>query len=97
MNLGVHQIILAPIMTEESQIQVRTTNQYSFRVHPSANKHQIRIAIESVFPDIKVVSVNTMNYAGKKGAQTGRRRAGASSKWKKAIITLRDGDLINLI
>ncbi|MBI1317893.1 MAG: 50S ribosomal protein L23 [Candidatus Hydrogenedens sp.] len=97
MNLGVHQIIQAPILTEESQIQARNANQYSFRVHPSANKRQIRDAIESVFPDVKVVSVNTMNYAGKRGAQTGRRRPGTTAKWKKAVVTLRDGDLINLI
>ncbi len=54
-------IIKSPVITEESTIQSSTRNQYVFRVDPRANKHQIRDAIEQLFPEIKVLSVNTMN------------------------------------
>ena len=97
MNLAAYQIIQAPILSEESQIQTRKANQYSFRVHPGANKKQIREAIELVFPDVKVVRVNTMNYSGKLSSMTGRRKRGRSAGWKKALITLREGDVIELI
>ncbi len=97
MNLAVHQIIMAPILTEESQIQIRKCNQYTFKVNPVANKKQIREAIEAIYPDIRVAHVNTINYQGKRSAMTGRRKPGLKPSWKKAIVTLRDGDTINLI
>ena len=96
-SLAPYQIIVAPIITEESQIQQRKANSYTFRVHPDANKKMIREAVEAVFPDIHVVNVNTINYQGKRSAQTGKRRPGTKPNWKKAIVTLRDGEAINLI
>ena len=71
--------------------------QYTFSVAPGANKHQIRAAIESIFPDVKVVRVNTMNYDGKVKRQLGSRKVGRRAKWKKAIVTLREGDSIEMI
>ncbi len=97
MSLGAHQIVVAPILTEESQIQIRKANQYTFKVHPDANKKQIREALEAIFPEVKIVNVNTINYQGKRSAMTGRRRPGMKPNWKKAIVTLRAGDTINLI
>lgn len=97
MSVPAHQILIAPIITEESQIQSVKSNQYTFRVKPGANKHQIREAIESVFPGVRVVRVNTMNYEGKTRRQFGSRRVGRRPDWKKAVITLRDGDKIELI
>lgn len=97
MSLGAHQIIVAPILTEESQIQIRKANQFTFRVHKDANKKQIREALEAIYPDIKITGVNTINYRGKRSAITGRRRPGHKPNWKKAIVTLREGDTINLI
>ncbi|MFM1919664.1 MAG: ribosomal subunit protein [Candidatus Hydrogenedentota bacterium] len=97
MSLGAHQIIVAPILTEESQIQIRKANQFTFRVHKDANKKQIREALEAIYPDIKITGVNTINYQGKRSAMTGRRRPGHKPNWKKAIVTLREGDTINLI
>ncbi len=87
-------IVRRPIITEESTIQTQSRNQYVFHVDPRANKHQIRDAIEQMF-QVKVVSVNTMNYVGKqrrRGRTVGRR-----PHWKKAIVTLRPGDAIDLI
>jgi len=97
MNLLPHQIIIAPIISEESQIQTGKANQYTFRVHPKANKHQIKNAVESFFADVKVIRVNTMNYAGKSRRRFGTNVMGRKSSWKKALVTLRDGDTIELI
>lgn len=87
-------IVKRPIITEESTIQQQTRNQYVFEVDPRANKHQIRDAVELMF-QVKVMSVNTMNYVGKqrrRGRTVGRR-----PHWKKAVVTLRQGDAIDLI
>ena len=96
-SLSPYQIVKRPIITEESQIQTTKGPNYTFAVAPGANKHQIREAIEAIFPDIKVVRVNTMNYAGKIKRQMGARKTGRKSDWKKAIVTLRDGDSIEMI
>ena len=96
-TLSPYQIVKRPVITEESQIQTVKGPQYTFCVVPGANKHQIREAIESIFPDVKVVRVNTMNYDGKVKRQMGSRKVGRRAKWKKAIVTLRDGDSIEMI
>ena len=88
-------IIKKPVITEESTIQTHAKNQYVFAVDPRANKSQIRDAIEHMFPTVKVLSVNTMNYDGKtrrRGRTTGKR-----ANWKKAVVKLRQGDAIDLI
>jgi large subunit ribosomal protein L23 len=97
MKLEPHQIILSHIITEESQIQLRKANQYTFRVPPAANKVQIRDAVESLWKGVKVVSVNTINCEGKTRRSQTTRRVGRKSDWKKAIVTLRQGDKIDLI
>ncbi|MBW7865700.1 MAG: 50S ribosomal protein L23 [Candidatus Hydrogenedentes bacterium] len=99
MSIDPHKIVERPIITEEAQIQAEKANQYTFRVNPKANKGQIRDAIEAIFrkSEIKVVSVNTMNYAGKVRNRLASRRAGRRPGWKKAIVTLRKGDKIELI
>lgn len=97
MSLAPHHIIKRPVITEESQIQLGKGNQYTFRVEAKANKAQIRDAVEALFPNVKVLRVNTMNYEGKIRRQFGTRLAGQRSRWKKAIVTLRPGDKIELI
>ena len=79
---------MAKVMSEKQ-------NKYIFRVSPRANKIQIKNAIEKLFQK-KVVSVNTSNYAGKKKRE---RRAdyGRKPHWKKAIVTLKEGDKIELV
>lgn len=96
MNPSPYHIIKAPLLTEESNLQMASKNQYQFRVDPKANKQQIRDAVEKMF-NVTVVSVNTMNYAGKTGRQLVRRNQGRRSAWKKAIVTLQPGDKIELI
>lgn len=96
MNTNPQYILWKPVITEEATIKQRSSNQYIFKVDPRANKNQIRETIERVFPNIKVVRVNTMNYEGKRAGQRGRTIPGRRKNWKKAIITLRDGDSIDL-
>ena len=90
MNDSPYHIIKAPVITEESTLQSDTRNQYTFKVDPKANKAQIRDAIERFF-NVKVVSVNTMNYAGQRDAAAAA-VVGHKASWKKAVVTLRDGD-----
>lgn len=90
MNLVAHDIIIRPVVTEKSS-RLMGMNKYTFEVHPSANKVEIRKAVEAVFK-VKVKSVNTMNVPSKPkrmGIYLGKTRA-----WKKAIITLADGERI---
>lgn len=92
-----YRVIKAPVLSEAAMIQTEAHNKYVFRVEPSANKKQIREAIEAIWSDVQVVRVNTMNYSGKMSGRRGAGRAGTRSRWKKAIVTLRDGDTIDLM
>ena len=95
MKTDPYYIIKSPVVTEESTLQMTTRNQYVFRVDPRATKSQIRDALETIF-NVKVTSVNTMNYAGKLIGRRPRVR-GRRASWKKAIVTLREGDKIDLL
>ena len=68
-------------------------NQYVFEVVPSANKIQIRQAVEEIF-GVRVTDVRTINVRGK--MKRFRRGMGKKPNWKKAIVTLRDGDVIDV-
>lgn len=96
MNTDPFYIIKTPIITEEATIQRDAKNHYTFRVNPKANKHQIRDAIEKLF-NVKVTAVNTMNYDGKLSGRRGKGQPGFRPNWKKAIVTLRKGDAIELV
>ena len=96
MNNNPYYIVKGPLLSEESTIQRDAKNHYTFRVDPRANKRQIRDAIEKIF-NVKVVAVNTMNYLGKVSGRRGRGVPGSRPDWKKAIITLRKGDAIDLV
>ncbi len=91
-----YYVIKAPILSEESTIQTESNNKYIFKVDPKANKVQIRKAIEEYFK-VHVTAVNTMNYRGKRPGRRGASIAGRRSNWKKAIVTLREGETIDLI
>ena len=92
-----YHVIHAPVLSEESTIQTQAHNKYTFKVDPRATKQQIRDAVEQQWPDIQVLAVNTMNYRGKVGGRRGRGIPGRTASWKKAIVTLREGDSIDLI
>ncbi len=87
------QLILSPLITEKGTGLQEKHNQYLFRVDPRANKIQVKNAIEKIF-EVKVVGVRTSRVRGKTrriGRTIGRR-----PNWKKAIVTLKEGDTINL-
>jgi large subunit ribosomal protein L23 len=89
-----HEIIQNISLTEKAQLLCEKENRYFFRVSPSANKLQIKVAVEQLFKT-KVVSVNTSNYAGKKKRE--RTAAfGRKANWKRAIVRLKDGEKIDL-
>jgi large subunit ribosomal protein L23 len=71
--------------------------QYAFEVHPRATKTQIRHAIEEIFK-VSVTKVNTVNVGGKQKnfARRGVRTSGKQPDWKKAIVTLKPGEKIEL-
>ena len=84
MNLTAHDILIRPIMTEKSMDQV-ADKKYTFEVAKSANKIQIKKAVEEVFK-VKVDKVTTVNYIGKPkrmGVHQGKR-----ADWKKAVVKL---------
>ena len=84
-------IVIAPIITEKSGIQMNANNTYTFKVSMNANKIEIKKAIEHIF-SVKVLNVNTIRMMGKPkrlGRYNGKR-----PDWKKAIVTLREGDKI---
>ncbi|MBV9007981.1 MAG: 50S ribosomal protein L23 [Verrucomicrobia bacterium] len=88
-------IIQTASLTEKATLLGDKQNKYVFRVSPRANKIQIRQAVEKLFQK-KVLDVNTCNYRGKKKRE---RRAdfGRKAHWKKAIVTLKEGDKIELV
>src|SRR3989442_15878791 len=77
-----------------SEIKTRPLNQYTVVADPRANKTQIRQAVQELFK-VKVLRVNTLNVRGKFRRQR-TTQAGQSSNWKKAIVTLKQGDKIVL-
>ena len=87
-----HQVIIRPLITEKNT-NLMPLGKYCFEVDRSANKMQIKQAVETIF-NVKVTNVHTMNVRGKL-----RRRGmkyGYTADWKKAIVTLAEGDRIEL-
>ena len=89
-------IKITPIVTEKANAISEKTNRFSFKVSPDANKHQIKDAVEKLY-DVKVVDVSTMNYDGKKKMRYTKRgiQRGKVSAFKKAIVTLAEGQTID--
>lgn len=87
-------VIKRPLVTEKSTVLQDIRNQFTFQVHDGANKSEIRKAVETLF-EVRVEKVRIMNMPGKFRRRFGRpaRTAG----WKKAMVTLRDGDRIEIV
>lgn len=86
------KIIRRPLVTEKSTQQKDEHHQYAFEVHRDANKNEIQSAIERLFK-VKVVQVRTCNVLGK--VKRLGRKFGKRPDWKKAVVTLREGDRID--
>lgn len=88
-------IIRTVRLTEKASNLTAKENKYVFEVNPVANKLEIKHAVEALFHK-KVTAVRTANYAGKKKRE---RRAdfGRRPHWKKAIVTLKEGEKLDLV
>jgi len=87
-----YEILIRPLMTEKSTMLQEKNNQYVFEINTKANRLEVWQEVERVFPKVKVMDVKTLNVRGKNrrvGRSSGRR-----SNWKKAIVTLNEGDHI---
>lgn len=87
-------IIRTVRLTEKGTRQGEKYNQYTVVADPRANKTQIKQAVQELFK-VKVTSVNTLNVRGKLRRQR-TAQEGRTPNWKKAIVTLKDGDKIVL-
>ena len=88
-----NSIIVKPLITEKSTHQQSTRNSYAFEVHPQANKHQIKDAIERQY-HVKVTDVRTMNRKGK--PRRAKYKMTSTSDWKKAVVVLDENSRIEL-
>jgi len=92
------KLIVRPLLTEKS-VALAGRGKYVFEVASTANKVEIRNAVEALFPGTRVGKVNTMMVVGKprRLGGYGRRRAartpGRTSQWKKAVVTLSEGTI----
>ncbi|NIT37257.1 MAG: 50S ribosomal protein L23 [candidate division Zixibacteria bacterium] len=84
-------IIVQPMITEKMEYLQEAQRKYAFKVHPAANKIEIRQAVEAIY-NVTVTDVNVMNRKGKK--RRVRYTEGRRSNWKKAVVTLKEGDSI---
>jgi large subunit ribosomal protein L23 len=90
-------IIIKPIVTEkQTAITEKKANRFGFRVSPDANKLEIRKAVEDMY-NVHVVSVNTINYSGKNKSRYTKSGviSGKEAAFKKAIVTLQEGETID--
>ena len=89
---GPQDVIKAPLVSEKGTLLTEGANQVLFKVRPTANKIEVKRAVESLFK-VKVEKVRMARYLGKMrriGRSMGRR-----PEWKKAYVTLREGDKID--
>jgi large subunit ribosomal protein L23 len=89
---NLHDVIRAPLISEKGTLLTESANQVLFKVRPDANKIEVNQAVETIFK-VKVVQVRMARYLGKMrrvGKSMGRR-----SDWKKAYVTLKEGDKID--
>ena len=93
------QVIIEPVLSEKSNIAREfESKKYTFKVDPRANKFEIMSAVKELFK-VNPISCNVMNVAGKPKFSRGKGGyiKGYTASWKKAIVTLSKGEVINAI
>ena len=88
-----YDVVRRPVVTEKSAGVQEARNQYTFEVHKDTNKVEVKKAIETLF-SVKVEAVNMITMPAKRRRVFGR--PGHSPAWKKAVVTLKDGDSIDV-
>lgn len=88
--------IIKPLVTEKMTDATEKLNQFGFVVRPEANKQQIKAEVEARY-GVKVVGISTINYAGTNKSRYTRKGLvrGRTNAFKKAIVTLKEGDTID--
>jgi large subunit ribosomal protein L23 len=87
-------VVIAPVVSEKSYALMEA-GVYTFKVHPDASKPEIRDAVQSIF-DVKVARVNTLNRPGKRKRNRKTFTYGKRPDTKRAIVTLAEGETIDL-
>ena len=90
------EISIKPIVTEKASLLTEKLNRYTFMVSPEANKYQIKDLVEKLY-GVKVIRVNTINVRPKnksRWTKSGLLR-GKTAAWKKALVTIADGQTID--
>jgi large subunit ribosomal protein L23 len=93
MKINLYDVIASPVITEKSAMQSEKLRQYAFQVHKDVNKKQIKSAVEKIF-NVHVTKVNVMRYSGK--WRRVRFQPGKTAEWKKAIVTIKEGEKIDI-
>lgn len=88
-----NRIVVRPVVTEKSSAAYAARKEYAFEAHPQATKPQIREAIERLF-GVRVERVRTLQQRAKR--RTRGRTQGTRPRWKKAYVTLHEGDSIEI-
>ncbi len=86
-----HGIVIRPLVTEKSSTAWQDRQEYVFEVHPDATKGQIRAALKALF-GVTAKDVRTMVM--RRNAIARGRTRGVTPRWKKAIVTLQDGETL---
>lgn len=93
--MSLDRVLKAPIITEKGTLVSEKGNQVVFRVDTHATKQEVAAAVEKLF-GVKVTTVRTLNTLGKGYKRFGR-KVGRHSDWKKAYVTLAEGQSIDLL
>ena len=92
----IYDVLRRPLVTEKTNYQLSVLNQYAFEVSPNATKAMVKEAVETIF-DVTVERVNIMRTPAKRGMRSRSRRIMVRKPGiKKAIVTLADGDSIEI-
>jgi large subunit ribosomal protein L23 len=88
---ALHETIVRPVVTEKSSAAYQLRKEYAFEVHPEANKYEIRDALKQLF-GVTATSVRTLQV--RRNAVVRGRTKGVTARWKKAIVTLKEGETL---
>ena len=93
--MDITQVLIRPLVTEKSEALARE-NTYLFVVNTQANKHQIAEAVETLFGTV-VTNVRTALFKGKRVRVPRSRHFAYKSDWKKAMVTIKEGESLNVL
>lgn len=93
--MDIYDVIIRPIETEKTAYQSEY-GQYTFQVHPEANKIEIKKAVETIY-GVDVIAVNVLNMPAKVSRGRGRRMVRRVPAWRKAVVTVAPGQRIEAL